>query len=83
MFEAHEALPNYPIGAAEFGLAAAALRALTPNPQHRPIKLADALIAACAANAGIGVLHYDAHYDRLAEVIEFESRWIVPRGAIS
>lgn len=38
----------------------------------------DYLIAACAHEAGAGVLHHDRHYDRLAGVMGFESRWILP-----
>jgi hypothetical protein len=38
------------------------------------------MIAACAQEAGIGVLHFDRHFDRLAEVMSFESRWLVRRG---
>ena len=49
---------------------------------HHRVRLADVLIAACAQEAGIGVLHYDAHFDRLAEVMEFESRWIAPAGSL-
>jgi predicted nucleic acid-binding protein len=37
---------------------------------HHP----DILIAATAQDAGIGVLHYDHHYDRLAEVLNFRKR---------
>lgn len=37
-------------------------------------------IAAAAAERGVGVLHYDEHFDRLAAVLGFESRWIVARG---
>jgi predicted nucleic acid-binding protein len=48
---------------------------------HR-VKLPDALIAAAAQQAGIGVLHYDRHYDRLAEVLHFDSRWIAPPGTL-
>jgi predicted nucleic acid-binding protein len=80
--DAHDDLPSYPVGTPEYAAAAAALRALTPGLQHRPIKLADALIAACAANAGVGVLHYDKHFDRLAEVLPFESRWVALRGSM-
>jgi predicted nucleic acid-binding protein len=40
---------------------------------HR-VPLADALIAAAAAEqGGLAVLHRDAHSDRLAEVLAFES----------
>lgn len=49
---------------------------------HRSVRLPDLLIAACAADAGTGVLHYDEDFDRLAEVLAFESRWLAPRGAL-
>jgi predicted nucleic acid-binding protein len=42
----------------------------------------DILIAAAAQEAGIGVLHYDRHYDRLAEILNFESVWIAPPGSL-
>ena len=50
---------------------------------HRSLRMPDLLIAACAQDAGIGVLHYDADFDRLAEVMTFESRWIAPRGSLT
>ncbi len=46
------------------------------------MKLPDLLVAAAAADAGIGALHYDADYDTLAEVLRFDSRWIAPRGSL-
>jgi predicted nucleic acid-binding protein len=49
---------------------------------HHRVQMADVVIAACAQEAGMGVLHYDAHFDRLAEVMEFESRWIAPAGSL-
>lgn len=45
----------------------------------RPI---DCLIAACAQEAGAGVLHYHRDFDRLADVMGFESRWILPPGTV-
>jgi len=48
---------------------------------HR-VRVPDALIAAAAAERGFGVLHYDRHFDRLAEVLPFESTWISPAGSI-
>jgi predicted nucleic acid-binding protein len=60
-----------------------ALRALADRgPLHHRIPPADALIAAAAQEAGIGVLHYDRHYDRLAEVLAFDSRWAAPPGTL-
>ena len=49
---------------------------------HRSVKLPDLLIAAAAADRAIGVLHYDDDYDTLATVLNFESRWIAPRGSL-
>ncbi len=48
---------------------------------HR-VRVPDALIAAAAAERGFAVLHYDHHYDRLAEVLGFHSQWVAPAGAI-
>jgi len=44
----------------------------------------DILAAAAASARGWGVLHYDNHFDRLAGLapLNFESRWIAPRGTI-
>jgi predicted nucleic acid-binding protein len=50
---------------------------------HRAVKLPDLLIAAAAEGAGVGVLHYDEDFDRLAAVMSFESRWIAPRGSLA
>jgi predicted nucleic acid-binding protein len=60
-----------------------ALRALAEiAPRHHRVALADALIAAAAQEAGLGVLHYDHHYDRLAEVLSFRSCWAAPPGTL-
>jgi len=44
----------------------------------------DYLIAAIAAAHGLGVLHYDADFDRLAEhsTLAFDSVWIATAGAL-
>lgn len=43
--------------------------------------MTDILIAA-AQEAGVGVLHYDHHFDRLAEVMHFSSVWLAPVGSL-
>jgi predicted nucleic acid-binding protein len=48
---------------------------------HRSVKLPDLLIAAAAQDAAVGVLHYDEVFDRLATVLQFESRWVARRGS--
>jgi len=49
--------------------------------RHR-IPVPDLLVAAAAQDAGVGVLHYDRHFDRLAEVMDFENRWVAPPGSL-
>jgi predicted nucleic acid-binding protein len=49
---------------------------------HRSVTNEDLLIAAAAQDAAVGVLHYDADFDTLATVLEFESRWIAPAGSL-
>ncbi len=34
-------------------------------------------------NTGLTVLHYDADYDRIAQLTGQSTQWIVPRGSIS
>jgi hypothetical protein len=50
--------------------------------RHR-VPVVDVLIAAAAQEAGVGVLHYDHHFDRLAEVLHFRSVWLAPAGSLS
>lgn len=46
---------------------------------HR-IPVTDLLIAASAELGGAVLLHYDKHFDLIAEVTGQPTRWIVPRG---
>lgn len=82
--EADEAtLRDIPITVSVQRAAIGALRALShKGAGYHRVKLPDALIAAAAQHAGIGVLHYDHHYDRLAEVLTFDSRWIAAPGRL-
>lgn len=48
---------------------------------HR-IPVPDYLIGACAQDAGLGVLHYDHDFDRLAQIMGFESRWAADPPAL-
>jgi hypothetical protein len=51
--------------------------------QEQLAELAPRLVAAAAQDAGVGVLHYDRHFDALADVLSFDSRWIAPPGSLS
>jgi len=76
--EGLRALRDIPVTRSITQAAIAALRELAAkgSGRHR-VTPSDALIAACAQDAGVGVLHCDRHFDRLAEVMSFESRWLV------
>lgn len=78
-----EGLRSVPITPSTLDLAVTAMRGLATKAScyHR-IPPQDAIIAAAATEAGVGVLHYDRHYDRLAEVLEFESKWIATAGSL-
>ena len=54
---------------------------LARRAQHR-VPLPDLLIAATAEVNGVAVIHYDADYDRIAQVTGQPTEWVVPRGSI-
>lgn len=64
------ALPQAPITTS---VTRAALHASRELGARRPIPAVDYLVAAAAAERGFGVLHLEAHYDLLAEVLAFPS----------
>lgn len=53
------------------------------DSQHRAVPLPDLLIAACAEQADLKVLHHDADFDRIGELTGQPTQWIVPRGNVS
>jgi predicted nucleic acid-binding protein len=56
--------------------------ALARKGQHRGLAIPDLLIAAAAEAAGLTVLHYDADFDRVAEVTGQPTEWVVPKGSV-
>lgn len=56
-------------------------RRLARHGQHR-VPVPDLLIAATAEANDVAVIHYDADYDRIAEVTGQPTEWVVPRGSI-
>jgi predicted nucleic acid-binding protein len=81
--EIEASLRQVPVTASAQRAAIGAMRELSQRGAgaHR-IPPRDILIAAAAQEAGVGVLHYDRHYDRLAEVLNFDSVWIAPPGSL-
>lgn len=76
-------LPRIHIGRDAERLALQAQGELALVGHHRLAPI-DLLIAACAHDAGAGVLHYDGDYDILAArtSLQFESVWLVPPGTL-
>jgi predicted nucleic acid-binding protein len=51
------------------------------GPGHqRSVRLPDLIIAAVAARERLPVVHYDADFDRIAEITGQATRWVIPRG---
>jgi predicted nucleic acid-binding protein len=59
-----------------------AQRVLARTGRHRAVGIVDLLTAVLAAEHGMTVLHYDSDFDIAAEVLEFEHRWVLPRGTV-
>ncbi|WP_239647444.1 PIN domain nuclease [Nocardiopsis baichengensis] len=57
-------------------------RELAAYSRHRNFRLPDLVIAATAEENGAVVLHYDADYDRIAEVTGQPVEWAAPKGSI-
>lgn len=59
-----------------------AQRDLARVGRHRAVGMNDLLVSVLAARHRLTVLHYDVDYEVAATVIDFEQRWIVPRGSL-
>lgn len=57
-------------------------RGLAKRSQHHGIRFPDLIVAACGESAGLTVMHYDADYERIAEVTGQPVQWVVPRGSV-
>ncbi len=76
-------LPRAPLDEACVERALEVQAMLAERSQHRAVPLPDLLIAACAEQAGLTVLHYDADFERIAKLTGQRVQWIVPRGSVS
>lgn len=75
-------LPRVPMSEEVLDRALEVQGRLARRSQHRGVRLPDLIIAACAEGAGLTVLHYDADYERIAEVTGQPVQWVVPRGSV-
>jgi predicted nucleic acid-binding protein len=75
-------LPRAEVGKVGIERAVEVQTALARKGQHRGLAIPDLLIAAAAEAAGLTVLHYDADFDRVAEVTGQPTEWVVPKGSV-
>ena len=75
------ALPSYPLTPEVTDRAIDVQHRMARLGRHR-LPLPDLLIAAVAELNDLAVLHYDADYDRIAEVTGQRCEWVVPRGSL-
>jgi predicted nucleic acid-binding protein len=83
LVEALRGMPRAPVDEAAVDRALSVQAMLAERSQHRAVPLPDLLVAACAEQAGLAVLHYDADFERIAELTGQPTQWIVPRGSVS
>jgi predicted nucleic acid-binding protein len=76
------ALPRVPVSEETIDRALDVQASLAKRSQHRAVPLPDLIVAACAESAGLTVLHYDADYDRIAEITGQPTQWVLPRGSV-
>lgn len=83
LVEALRGMPRVAVEDAAVSRAIDVQAMLAERSQHRAVPLPDLLVAACAERAGLAILHYDADFERIAELTGQRAQWIVPRGSIS
>ncbi len=76
-------MPRVPVDQGCVNRALEVQATLAERSQHRGVALPDLLIAACAEQAELTVLHYDADYELISSVTGQPTRWVVPRGSVS
>ena len=59
-----------------------AQRLLARTGRHRAVGIKNLLTAVLAAGHGVTFVHYDADFETAGEVLEFEHRWVLPRGTV-
>ena len=79
---ARRALPEAAITPETMDRALDVMAELAARHHHRGVKPADCVIAASAEARGLGVLHYDDDFDRIAEVTGQHTEWVAPRGSL-
>jgi predicted nucleic acid-binding protein len=75
-------LPDLRLDRRASSLAERTQAALAASSHHRGPKPMDLLIAAIAETHGVVLLHYDRHFDAIAQVTGQPTEWLAPRGSL-
>ena len=78
-----QALPQLDVGRVVWDRAVAVWRELVARGRHRQARQTDLVVAATAELAGVGVCHYDRHFEVIAEVTGQPVRTIAPLGSLT
>ena len=78
-----EGMPRVPVTETVMERALEVQARLAKRSQHRGVALPDLIIAACAEEHGLAVLHYDGDYDLIATITGQPTQWVVARGTVS
>jgi predicted nucleic acid-binding protein len=49
---------------------------------HKGVRPSDLVVAAAAEAAGVELLHYDEHFERIQRVTNQTMRWLAPKGSL-
>ena len=75
------ALPLAPLTQSVFDRALEVQGLLAQTGQHR-VPLPDLVIAACAEQNELTVMHYDRDFDVIAQITGQETQWVAHRGSL-
>ena len=75
-------LPTVGVGHQAFRRALQVQAGLAERGEHRGVPPVDLLIAACAEQAGLPLLHYDHDFDLIAGVTGQRCSWLLPPGSL-
>jgi predicted nucleic acid-binding protein len=76
------AMPRIGINERVVDRAREVMRLMVVRGTHRAPSPADLVLAACAEENGLTVLHYDKDFDLIAEVTHQPTEWVVPAGSV-
>lgn len=78
-----DAFESVPMPAALWRRARELQVSLAATGDHRRVPPVDLLIGCAAETAGVPLIHYDRHYERLARVSAREHHWLLPDGTLA